>query len=182
MVYILLGDGFEEMEAIAPTDLLRRAGVDTKLVGIDGKVVTGAHGIQVEADITLSEVDLDELELLMLPGGSDGVQSIRANQGAMGLIRIAYAKGRYLAAICAAPLLLAEQGILDCHNATCYPGLESEMGNGATMINTNTVVDGRVITGRAPGTAVEFGLTLVRILCGDEISKMVQEEIHYETK
>ncbi|MDD4510374.1 MAG: DJ-1/PfpI family protein [Oscillospiraceae bacterium] len=182
MVYILLGNGFEEIEAVTPADLLRRAGVETVLVGVDGKTVTGAHGIQVGADILVPDINLEELEMLVLPGGKGGVDSIRANRDALDLIREVHARGRYLAAICAAPLILAEQGFLDRRNATCFPGLEEEMGSTVTATDASLVIDGRMITGRAPGTAIEFGLALVRMLRGVEASKRVQEEIHYENK
>ncbi|MGI6497622.1 MAG: DJ-1 family glyoxalase III [Oscillospiraceae bacterium] len=182
MVYILLGHGFEEMEAITAVDLLRRAGVETILAGVDGETVTGAHGVQVTADMLVSDIDVETLEMLVLPGGSGGVDSIRASRDALDLIRDVHARGRYLAAICAAPLILAEQGFLDRRNATCFPGLEEEMGSTVTATDASLVIDGRIITGRAPGTAIEFGLALVRILRGAEIFQKVKEEIHYENR
>lgn len=182
MVYILLGTGFEEIEAIAPADLLRRAGVEVQFVGVNGPVVAGAHGIEVKADITLSEVNLEGLELLIVPGGSDGVQSISESQTALSLLKNAYKKGCYLSAICAGPTVLAKIGVLEHCNATCYPGMEAELGSSVAPVDENVVMDGHIITGRAPGAAIDFGLALVRVLCGVEIAKMVREEIHYESR
>ena len=182
MVYILLGTGFEEMEAIAPADLLRRAGVDVQFVGIDGSAIAGAHGIELTADTVLSETSLDDLELVVIPGGLEGVNSICASKDTLSLIQNAYKKGRYLAAICAGPTVLAKVGILEHCNATCYPGMEEELGSTVTPVNESVVIDGHIITGRGPGAAIDFGLALVRILCGAEIAKMVQEEIHYESR
>ena len=122
MVYMLLGTGFEETEAIAPLDLLRRAGVDILTVGINGKIVYGSHKIGVEADIELGEVDLTNLEMVILPGGLGGVASIRASKEAMDIVRFAYENNKFTAAICAGPTVLADLGIVDGKNATCYPG------------------------------------------------------------
>ncbi|NLF35257.1 MAG: DJ-1/PfpI family protein, partial [Clostridiales bacterium] len=113
MVYILLGDGFEEMEAVVPADLLRRAGRDVALVGLEEGPVTGGHGITVVPDLTLSQVDPEQIEMLVLPGGMGGVESIQMNLFALALIQQAHEQGRYLAAICAAPTILAHLGILD---------------------------------------------------------------------
>ena len=180
MVYILLGNGFEEMEAIGPADLLRRAGIDVALVGLEGQTVTGGQGISVVADCTLEQVDLEQLEMLVIPGGLGGVNNIRNNIEAQKLIQKVYAKGRYLAAICAGPMILAEQGFLDRRSATCYPGMEEQMGSTVIASDANIVIDGRIITGKAPGTAIEFGLALIRTLRGTQAARAVQNEIHYD--
>ena len=126
MVYMLLGTGFEETEAISPLDLLRRAGVEVMTVGVDGKIVVGSHGIGIEADIELSELDLTNLEMIILPGGLGGVTSVRASEGAMNALKFAWDNDKFVAAICAGPTVLADLGITEGKNATCYPGCEGQ--------------------------------------------------------
>ena len=172
MVYMLLGTGFEEMEAIAPLDLLRRAGVKVLTVGVAGKQVRGSHGITVEADITLPEMDLTDLEMIILPGGMGGVTTVRGSKASMDALRFAWENGKFVAAICAGPTVLAKLGITDGKRVACYPGCEAKMGS-AIICEENAVIDGRVITGRAPGAAFDFGLTLVRVLRGEEAAKQV---------
>ena len=178
MVYIILGTGFEESEAVIPCDLLRRAGVDVQLAGIVGTQIRGSHGITVQADCTVEEMSLAQTEMIVLPGGLGGVQSIRNCPAALDAVRSLYAQGRYVAAICAAPTILAELGITDGRNATCYPGLEEKMGS-AKMHTCGSVTDGKVITGRAAGTAFDFGLALVEALCGAETAKHIAAEVVY---
>lgn len=179
MVAILLGKGFEEAEAIVPADLLRRAGVEVRLVALEGRAVEGSHGITVQADLTLSEVNPDELEMLMLPGGLGGVAAIQNSLGALALIDQAYARGVYLAAICAAPTILARVGILDRRSAVCYPGMEDEMGSAVVDKGASVVVDGHIITGRAAGSAFDFGLRLVSVLKGPNAAEDVRNAVHY---
>ena len=177
MVYVLLGKGFEETEAIAPIDLLRRAGVDVLTVGIGSKVVYGSHGIGVEADITLEEMDLTNLEMIVLPGGLGGVASIRASKEAMAAVQFAAENDRYVAAICAGPTVLADLGITDNHKVTCYPGCESGMGNAQYVPGVACIQDGKVITGTSAGCAISFGLQLITALKGETIAKTVAEQI-----
>lgn len=177
MVYVLLGTGFEETEAIAPIDLLRRAGVQVLTVGINGKTVYGGHGIGIEADITLGEMDLTSLEMIVLPGGLGGVASIRASKEAMDAIAFAYENDRYVAAICAGPTVLADLHITDGKNATCYPGCESGMGSAVVAENAACVADGKLITGTSAGCAVSFGLALIAALKGQEAANAVAQQI-----
>ena len=177
MVYVLLGTGFEETEAIAPIDLLRRAGVKVLTVGINGKVVYGGHGIGVEADITLGEMDLTQLDIIVLPGGLGGVASIRASKEALDAIAFAYENDRYVAAICAGPTVLADLHITDGHKATCYPGCEGGMGSANMVANAASVQDGRIITGTSAGCAVPFGLKLIAALKGEAAAPTVAEQI-----
>ena len=179
MVAILLGEGFEESEALVPADLLRRAGIVTALVGVDGSVVTGSHGIAVQADLALEQVDPDELDMLVLPGGMGGVASIQMNLFATALIQRSWERGLYLAAICAAPTILAGMGILDRRRAVCYPGMEEEMGSAVVRQGQHVVVDGHIITAEAAGSAFEFGLKLVEILSGRACAEQVKQEVHY---
>ena len=176
MVYILLGTGFEETEAIAPLDLLRRAGVSIATVGINGKVVYGSHGIGVEADLLLEEMDLTNLEMIILPGGLGGVASIKASAPAMEAVKFAYENGKYTAAICAGPTILAMLGITDGKKATCYPGCEDQMGS-AIMAEAAAVTDGTVITGTSAGCAVPFGLALIAALKGQEMAEKIAKQI-----
>ena len=177
MVYVLLGTGFEEIEALAPVDLLRRAGVEVKTVGINGKTVYGSHKIGVEADIGLQEMDLADCDMIVLPGGLGGVASVRASEGAMNALRQAWDSGKYVAAICAGPTVLADLGITDGKNATCYPGCAGGMGNARVAKDQAVVVDGRLITGTSAGCAVKFALALVETLCGPEKAKEIAEQI-----
>ena len=177
MVYMLLGTGFEETEAIAPLDLLRRANVDVLTVGVTGKTVYGSHNIGIEADIHLSEMDLTNLEMIILPGGLGGVASIRACKEAMDAVRFAWENGKYTAAICAGPTVLADLGITDGKNATCYPGCESQMGSANMVANAAAVTDGLVITGTSAGCAVPFGLELITALKGAEAAQTIAKQI-----
>ena len=177
MVYMLLGTGFEETEAIAPLDLLRRAGVQVTTVGLNGKVIYGSHGIGVEADIEIGEMGLTDLEMIILPGGLGGVASIRACGAAMDAIRFAWENNKFTAAICAGPTVLADLGITDGKNATCYPGCEGAMGSANMVANVPCVQDGKLITGTSAGCAVAFGLQLVEALKGVEAAKAVAEQI-----
>ena len=177
MVYMLLGTGFEETEAIAPLDLLRRAGVEILTVGINGKTVSGSHKIVVEADITMGEVDLTAMDMVIIPGGLGGVASIRASQPALEALKFAWDNGKYVAAICAGPTVLADLGITDGLQATCYPGQEKNMGSAVMQDNAAVVTDGRVITGTSAGCAIAFGLALVEVLKGKETAEAVRKQI-----
>lgn len=176
MVYVLLGKGFEETEAIAPVDLLRRANIPVLTVGIGGSVIAGSHNIPVVADITIEEMDLTQMDMLVLPGGLGGVASIKANNAAMDAVRFAWENGKFLGAICAGPTILASLGILDGKNATCYPGCEPEMG-AANILPLATVKDGKIITGTSAGCAIPFGLALIAALKGEEEMTRIQDQI-----
>ncbi len=176
MVYVMLGTGFEEIEALAPVDLLRRAGIETATVGINGKVVYGGHGIGVAADLTLEEMDLTNLEMIVLPGGLGGVASIRASQATLDAVQFAWDNGCFVAAICAGPTVLADLGITQGRTATCYPGQAGNMKQ-AKLTQDAAVQDGNLITGASAGCAVEFALTLIRALRGDGAAKAIREQI-----
>ena len=177
MVYMLLGTGFEETEAIAPLDLLRRAGVDILTVGVTGKTVYGRHKIGIEADITIEEMDLTNLEMIILPGGLGGVASARASQPALDALAFAWNNDKYVAAICAGPTVLADLGITDGRKVTCYPGCENDMGTAEYIPGQACVQDGTVITGTSAGCATAFGLKLIAALKGEDIAKTVAEQI-----
>ena len=177
MVYVLLGTGFEETEAIAPVDLLRRAGVEVTTVGINGKIVKGSHGIGVEADMTLEEADFSDLEMIVLPGGLGGVASCRASKAAMDALAKAWQDGKLVAAICAGPTVLADLGITDGKTCTCYPGCEGGMGGANMTANAAAVQDGRLITGTSAGCAIPFGLALIAALKGQEAADAIARQI-----
>lgn len=179
MVYILLGQGFEETEAIAPCDILRRGGVEVQLAGIGGTSVTGGHGITVAADLPVEEIQQENLEMIVLPGGLGGVASIRGCAAALDAVKTAWQTDKFVAAICAAPTVLAELGITEGRMATCYPGMEDRMGT-ARMTGRKAVRDGKLICGKAAGTAAEFGLELLRALKGDETAEQVRSSIHLD--
>ena len=176
MVYMLLGTGFEETEAIAPLDLLRRAGVDVATVGLNGKIIKGSHNIGIEADLEIGEMDLTTLEMIILPGGLGGVASIKACPAAMDAVRFAWENDKFVAAICAGPTILASLGITDGKNATCYPGCETQMGS-ANMVEAAAVTDGKIITGTSAGCAVPFGLALISALKGQEEAEKIAKQI-----
>ena len=177
MVYMLLGTGFEETEAIAPLDLLRRAGVPVMTVGLNGKIIYGSHGIGVEADISLGEMDLTNLDMIVLPGGLGGVASIRACREAMDAIDFAWKNHKFVAAICAGPTVLADLGIVNGKRATCYPGCEPDMADAIPVANAPCVRDGKLITGTSAGCAIPFGLMLVEALKGEETAKSIAQQI-----
>ena len=177
MVYMLLGTGFEETEAIAPLDLLRRAGVEVLTVGINGKTVYGGHGIGIEADITLAQMDLTDLDMVILPGGLGGVASVRACQEAMDVLSFAWENEKFVAAICAGPTVLADLGITDGKNATCYPGCEGGMGSAHVRADVPCVRDGKLITGASAGCAIPFGLMLVAALKGQPAADAIAAQI-----
>ena len=176
MVYVLLGTGFEETEAIVPVDLMRRAGIQVLTVGLNGKTVFGSHGIGVQTDISIEEMDLTQLEMIVLPGGLGGVASIRACQPALDAISFAHENGKFTAAICAGPTVLSDLGITSGKRATCYPGCEDGM-QGAQIINKAAVRDGTLITGTSAGCATAFGLALIAALKGEQTAKTVAEQI-----
>lgn len=178
MIYVILADGFEEIEAIEPIDIMRRAGLDVKTVSImDSKTVKGAHGINIEADIMISDVDESRMELLMLPGGM-GHQLLDASNHVHALINHAVVHGTYIAAICAAPSILGKKQLLMGRRATCYPGFE-QYCYGAEMTGEKCVRDGSIITGRGPGAAAEFGFMLTAILAGDDTAAELRNDMQY---
>ena len=176
MVYMFLGTGFEETEAIAPLDLLRRANIDVKTVGLNGRIITGSHGICVTADMEIGQLDISDAEMVILPGGLGGVASIRACKSAMDAIDAVWKQGKFTAAICAGPTVLADLGITAGKQCTCYPGCESGMG-GAIMVQAAAIRDGKLITGTSAGCAVPFGLMLIEALKGKAEADRIADQI-----
>ncbi len=177
MVYILLADGFEEAEALVPADLLRRAGVEVTLVGVTGETVTGAHGIAVVSEVNVETVNVEHMEMLVVPGGLPGVTNVAASESAMELVKAAAEGKSYLAAICAAPaMVLGPLGVLKGYKATGYPGTEEGMEGAQPQKGYSVVVDGDIISGEGPGSAFDFVLTLVQVLKGEETAKQVASD------
>ena len=178
MVYIVLGTGFEEMEALVPCDLLRRAGVETQFVGIGGKLIRGSRGITIQADCTEAEAAWEQAEMIVLPGGLGGVESILNCPAVLEAVTACHDRGDFVAAICAAPTVFAKLGITEGKRACCYPGMEEEMGT-AVMENVGCVADGKVLTGRAAGSAFDFGFALISALRGEETTQRIAAEVVY---
>lgn len=176
MVYVLLADGFEEVEAIEPIDILRRGGVEVKTVGVTGKVVTGAHGISVTADIGINEVDGEDMELLMLPGG--GHELLDASNAVHALISYAVGNKKYVSAICAAPSILGKRMLLEGKKATCFPGYEKYL-YGADVVADKAVIDGKFITGKGAGAASEFGFLMLSVLKDKATADKIKEIMQY---
>lgn len=177
MVYLLLGTGFEETEAVTPLDLMRRAGIEVLTVGLNGNTVVSSHKIPVVADITVEEMDLTALDMIVLPGGLDGVASCRACPAAMDALRFAWDNGKLTAAICAGPTVLADLHITDRKQATCYPGHEGNMGSADMVPGAAVVRDGNLITGTSAGCSIPFGLALVEALKGKDAADAVAKQI-----
>ena len=178
MVYVMLADGFEEIEAIEPVDILRRGNVETRTVSItDKKEVTGAHSITVTADMTIDEVEPEKMDMLILPGGG-GHTLLDASNEVHALINYAIVNGKYIAAICASPSIIGKKQILSGKKATCYPGFEKYC-YGADMVSDKAVKDGLIITGKGPGAAAEFGFLVLSVLKGESIAESLRDEMQY---
>lgn len=182
MVYILLGNGFEEAEALVTADVLRRAELPVCLTGIGGEMVTGAHGIAVKTDKAVEAVTLSAGDMVVLPGGMGGVASIEGSEPAMALVRQAAEPGIWLAAICAAPTLLARAGLLPQGvPCVCYPGMEGELEQAGAQpqMDKAVVVHNRLVTSQAPGTAFDFALALAELLAGIPAACRLHSDLHY---
>lgn len=177
---IFLAEGFEEMEAVTPLDFLRRAGLDAKFVSLSGTMaVTGSHGVTYQADMLFDEKVAAEADMLILPGGLPGAQHLQDNEALGKLLLKFHEEGKFVCAICAAPMVLGHLGILQGKKATIYPGMEDRL-IGATPVAEKVCRDGNVITGRGPGAAMAFGLTLVEALAGQEAAAALRSSIVYD--
>ena len=178
MILVLLADGFEEIEALFPLDLLRRAGLTVKTVGISGRFACGSHGVRVECDILPEEIEYEKIDMAILPGGMPGAANLDASPVTDKVINATLARGGHIGAICAAPTVLGRRGLLKGRRATCYPGFESELF-GAARTGEAVVTDGNITTARGVGAAKEFAKELIRVLEGKdkvgEISAQIVE-------
>lgn len=175
-VLVVLADGFEEIEAVTPIDILRRAGLDVTVAGLDKLEITGANGIRIKADVELDKFS-NLPDAVVLPGGAQGASNLGQSDSVKALLTRMRDGKRLIGAICAAPaLVLARQGFLDGKKATCYPGYEKNFGFGITFSESRVVVDGDVVTSRGPGTAFEFSIELVRRLMDEKTAVSILEK------
>ena len=177
MIYVLLVDGFEEIEALTPVDILRRVGADLLTVGVNSKKVTGSHNIPVEADILIDEVKKEDMECLIIPGGP-GYKNMEASDSAISLIKYAKENNILLCAICAAPSILGKLGLLKGLKATCFPGFEQVL-LGAEVVSEKAVFDSQVITGKGAGAAADFGFLIAEKIVGNEKAQEIKLSMQY---
>ena len=176
-VYIFLAEGFEEIEALTVVDLLRRAQIEAVTVSIQkSKMVKGARGIKVEADLLLSEVKGTMADMLVLPGGMPGTLHLGEHKGLQNILKDFHNEKKNIAAICAAPIVLGKYGILEGRRACCYPSFEAQL-TGAEVVFEPVVQDGHIVTSRGMGTAISFALKLTEVLCGAKAANEVKESI-----
>lgn len=176
MVYLFLANGFETIEALAVVDMLRRAKIDVKTVGVTGKIVISSHNIDVTADIEIDEFDVKDADAVVLPGGMPGTLNLEADKTVQGAIDYCVENKKYICAICAAPSILGHKGLLKGKEAICFPGFENDL-TGAILSDKYVVTDGLIITARGAGVAVDFGLEIVKALKGEETAENVRKTI-----
>ena len=179
MILVLLADGFEEIEALTPVDMLRRAGLDVKTVGMNGKIVAGSHKIPVICDIEPNEAELDKVSLVLFPGGMPGALNLDAAPFTDKIIAAVNKNGGRIAAICAAPLILGRRGLLEGRRAVCYPGFENEL-KGAEIVDACVVTDGNITTAKGMGSALAFAKELVSLICGEKVKDSLSASIMEE--
>ncbi len=178
--YLFLAEGFEEIEGLTVVDLLRRAGMNIITVSIEKELfVTGAHQIITKADMLFEDTDYQDAQLLVLPGGMPGTNNLLKHQGLDQLLREFNKAGKWIAAICAAPKILGQKGILEGKKAICYPGVEQEL-KGAIIVGNDVVEDGNIITSRAMGTAIDFSLHIIKRLKGEAQAQKIADAICYK--
>ena len=177
MVYVFLANGFEEMEALAPTDILRRAGLEVFTVGVGSDVIVGSHKILVKTDLTVDNIVLnDDLDMIVLPGGMPGTLNLEANPDVLAAVDFCADENKYIAAICAAPRILGHKGLLDGRYATCFPGYEKEL-TGALTSARLVAVDGKFITAKGAGCSIKFGLKLVELLVSKDKAEAIEASL-----
>lgn len=180
MVYVFLANGFEELEALAPVDLLRRAGIEVQTVGVGSNEITAAHGVTVKTDITSGQIKLgDELDMIVLPGGMPGADNLENCPDVQAAVDFCAEANKYVAAICAAPKIIGHKGLMKGRYCTCFPGYESEM-KGAKVVSDAVVIDGSFITAKGAGVSLRFGLKLVEVLTSKEKSAALATTLQYK--
>lgn len=175
MIDVFLAEGFEEIEALAVVDILRRAGHTVRMVavGVPHKQVAGAHGIVVEADVLEQGLTFSETQAIVLPGGMPGTTNLEASPVVREAVLSSVREGKWVAAICAAPSILGHLGVLQGKRAVCYPGFEADL-TGAQVQDSMVCQDGKLITGKGPGAAIEFGLKLAACLSGEGLAEQLR--------
>jgi len=179
-VCIQLAEGFEEIEAISIIDVLRRADINITIVSMEDKImVKGAHRIEIKADKLFEAVNYDYIDMIILPGGMPGAKNLGEHIGLRKKIKSFVQKDKYLAAICAAPMVYGKMGLLINHNAISYPGFEKFL-EGATIVDEKVVQSGKIITSKGPGTSLYFALKLVEIIKGKDIASEIKKAMLIE--
>ncbi len=177
MVYVFLAPGFEEIEALTPVDILRRAGIEVRTVGVGAEIVEGVHGIPVKADMSVDEIKLNsELEMIVLPGGMPGADNLENSPEVLAAVDYCADNNKYVAAICAAPKILGHKRLLEGRYAICFPGFEQEL-LGANLSDRTVTIDGKYITGKSAGVALKFALKLVEALISKEKASMLEASL-----
>lgn len=181
MVYVFFAKGFEEIEALAPVDVLRRANIEVKTVGVTGKQVRGSHNISVSCDITINEATFDNLDGIILPGGMPGTTNLEADETVQKFIDYAVENGKIIGAICAAPMILGHKGLLRGKNAVCFTGFEKEL-TGAHVLDRPAVRDGNIVTGWGAGGALDFAIAFLEAISdNEELAKKIARNMRYST-
>lgn len=179
-VYAFLADGSEEVELLAVVDVLIRGGQDVKLISVTGKKdVVSAHRVKLQADFEFSEVNCKEADVLFLPGGMPGTRNLAAHEGLISALKEAYAENKRIAAICAAPSILGDLGILEGRKATCFPGFEPQL-KGAQYTKQGVVTDDNITTARGLGYALDMGIELLKLLTDEAHARQIREAIQYD--
>lgn len=179
-IAVFFAEGFEEIEALTVVDLCRRAGIETTMVSVTGSgTVTGSHQIAVTMDRLFEEVEMEGLDMLVLPGGMPGTKNLEAHSGLMEQVDAFYKAGKYVAAICAAPSIFGHRGHLMGRKACSYPGFEKDL-EGAEVVFENVAVSDNVITSRGMGCAIDFSLKIVEVLCSEEKALELSKAIIYK--
>ena len=176
MIYVFLADGFEIIEALAPVDMLSRAKLDVKTVGVTGKTVKSSGGIEVTTDLTKNELDYDNLDMIILPGGMPGTLNLEADNTVNSFIDYCAENDKYIAAICAAPSILAHKGLLDGKKATVFPSFSDDLKS-ADYTAAGVEIDGKIITARGAGVCIDFGLKCVEVLTDKAEAERIKKSI-----
>ena len=176
MIYLFLANGFEEIEALCPLDLLRRAGLEVTTVGVGGEMISGSHGITVAADIPEGMYADSKPDMIILPGGMPGAKHLDESRVVDTALKAAVRHGSFIVAICAAPMVLGHRGLLAGKEAICYPGFEDHL-TGANISDKRVVRDGNIITAAGMGVALEFGLALVAALKGQDAADELRRTV-----
>ena len=174
---VFLATGFEEIETITIVDVLRRAGVDVTVAGLAPNVVEGAHGIKIVPDNSIDDVTIEDFDAVICPGGSPGYKNLRKDPRVIDMIKKAFGSKKLVAAICAAPAVLSDAGVLEGKACTIYPGMEDELRKGGGKPKMDmVVVDGNIVTSRGPATALPFALKLAEKLVGKQVAENVSKK------
>lgn len=181
MVYVLLAEGFELVEALAPVDILRRAKVETRLAGVAGKRTAASNGVVVEADMDIEEIQEGDITAIILPGGLPGTLNLEKSQKVQALIDHCAQTGKLVGAICAAPSILAHKGLLKGREATAFPNFQKDLEEGGARLSSQYVCrDGQFITARGMGVSTRFGLKLAEALASPETAEEIRKSIQCE--